>query len=162
MFILSAGFCATSLYFDWRTIEIISSIPTLVFGIRVILFVASWIIWLFMFNIFSSEAKTEIKKYWKYGLLVMALPTVFYLLQGWTGHSFVGGSYSNYPGILLFRDVIQHLILPGLTLGMLLSGIIARLVRSNMISTLNDQYIDASRSRGIKENKTIQRKTSRR
>lgn len=48
-------------------------------------------------------------------------------------------------------DVLQHAVLPSVALGLLTAGVFLRLVRTNMISTLNADYIDAARSRGIPE-----------
>ncbi|MDN7242253.1 ABC transporter permease [Planococcus sp. N028] len=48
-------------------------------------------------------------------------------------------------------DSFQHLILPSVTLGMILSGILARLVRSSMLEVLNQQYISTAKSKGISE-----------
>lgn len=48
-------------------------------------------------------------------------------------------------------DVLRHAILPATALGLLTAGIFLRLVRTNMISTLNADYIDAARSRGVSE-----------
>lgn len=45
----------------------------------------------------------------------------------------------------------QYLILPSITLGLILSGILARLIRSSMLEVLNQQYITTARSKGIKE-----------
>jgi peptide/nickel transport system permease protein len=44
-----------------------------------------------------------------------------------------------------------HAILPALTLGLLTAGIFLRLVRTNVIGTFNMPYIDAARSRGVRE-----------
>jgi peptide/nickel transport system permease protein len=51
----------------------------------------------------------------------------------------------------LIADVLRHAILPSVALGLLTAGIFLRLVRTNMISTLNADYIDAARSRGVSE-----------
>lgn len=48
-------------------------------------------------------------------------------------------------------DVLEHLILPALTLGLLLSGIFIRLVRVNVLQSLKGDYIEAARARGISE-----------
>lgn len=45
----------------------------------------------------------------------------------------------------------KSLVLPAFTLGFILSGILARLVRSSMLEVLNQQYIKTARSKGIKE-----------
>jgi len=48
-------------------------------------------------------------------------------------------------------SVLQHLILPVFTLGLILSGIFVRLTRINVIETLQADYIAAARARGIRE-----------
>ena len=45
----------------------------------------------------------------------------------------------------------KYLVLPAFTLGLILSGILARLIRSSMLEVLNQQYISTARSKGIKE-----------
>lgn len=52
-------------------------------------------------------------------------------------------------------DVLSHAILPGSALGLLTAGIFLRLVRTNMIGTLNTEYIDAARSRGVRESRLV-------
>ena len=48
---------------------------------------------------------------------------------------------------------MRHLLLPGFALGMLISSIVSRVIRTNMIITMNESYIDSSRARGIPERK---------
>jgi peptide/nickel transport system permease protein len=48
-------------------------------------------------------------------------------------------------------DVLAHAVLPGVALGLLTAGVFLRLVRTNLIGTLSMPYIDAARSRGIRE-----------
>ena len=55
----------------------------------------------------------------------------------------------------IIADVLKHAILPATALGLLTAGIFLRLVRTNMISTLNADYIDAARSRGVSETKLV-------
>jgi peptide/nickel transport system permease protein len=52
-------------------------------------------------------------------------------------------------------DVLEHLVLPAFTLGLLLSGIFIRLVRVNMLQTLQGDYIEAARARGIGERRIM-------
>jgi peptide/nickel transport system permease protein len=52
-------------------------------------------------------------------------------------------------------DVLEHLVLPAVTLGLLLSGIFIRLVRVNVLMSLKGDYIEAARARGIKESKVM-------
>lgn len=58
-------------------------------------------------------------------------------------------------------DGIQYLILPSIALGMILSGILARLVRSSMLENLSQQYVSTARSKGLKEWVVIMRHTFR-
>ena len=52
-------------------------------------------------------------------------------------------------------DVLAHAVLPALTLGLLTAGIFLRLVRTNVIGTYNMPYIDAARSRGVRESRLV-------
>jgi peptide/nickel transport system permease protein len=54
----------------------------------------------------------------------------------------------NWPALI---SVLQHLVLPTLTLGLILSGVFVRLTRINVIETLQADYISAARARGIRE-----------
>jgi peptide/nickel transport system permease protein len=56
-----------------------------------------------------------------------------------------------------FRNVLVHLILPALTLGLLVCGVFIRLVRVNIIQTLKHDYIEAARARGISEGRVVLR-----
>jgi peptide/nickel transport system permease protein len=51
----------------------------------------------------------------------------------------------------------QHLVLPALTLGFGSSAYIARLVRSSMLETLNQDYIVTARSKGLVEQAVVTR-----
>lgn len=51
----------------------------------------------------------------------------------------------------VLQDVLSHAVLPATALGLLTAGVFLRLVRTNMIASLNSEYIDAARSRGISE-----------
>ena len=55
------------------------------------------------------------------------------------------------------KDVLQHHVLPCFTLGLLLSGVIIRLVRVNVIQALQGDYIEAARARGIPERQVVRR-----
>lgn len=50
-----------------------------------------------------------------------------------------------------FGSVLQHLILPTVTLGLIQSGLFLRMTRGNVIETLQEDYIKAARARGIQE-----------
>jgi len=54
-----------------------------------------------------------------------------------------------------FLDSIEHLILPSLTLGLVLSGVVVRMTRANMLEVLEKDFILASRARGVVERRVI-------
>ncbi len=54
-----------------------------------------------------------------------------------------------------FADVLWHLVLPSVTLGVVLSGIFVRLTRANMLDVLKADYILAARARGIPERRVV-------
>jgi peptide/nickel transport system permease protein len=56
-----------------------------------------------------------------------------------------------------FADVLVHLLLPSLTLGLVLSGVFVRLTRANMLDVLRSDYVLAARARGIPEGKVVYR-----
>tara|TARA_B100000700_G_C15054742_1_gene862234 strand:+ start:758 stop:1777 length:1020 start_codon:yes stop_codon:yes gene_type:complete len=53
------------------------------------------------------------------------------------------------------NGAIRHLLLPSMVLGFLLSGIFSRTLRLSLSKSLNDEHIEASRSRGIRERELI-------
>jgi peptide/nickel transport system permease protein len=54
-----------------------------------------------------------------------------------------------------FGDVMWHMVLPAVTLGVVLSGIFVRLTRANMLDVLKSDYILAARARGIPERRVV-------
>lgn len=57
----------------------------------------------------------------------------------------------------LVSDVLAHAVLPALALGFLTAGVFLRLVRTNMIGTLSAEYVDAARSRGVRESRLLRK-----
>jgi peptide/nickel transport system permease protein len=57
----------------------------------------------------------------------------------------IDGKWGDIP------DLLSHLVLPAMVLGLTISGVVARLVRVNVIQTLKGDYIEAARARGISE-----------
>lgn len=76
--------------------------------------------------------------------VVAEAPTGFYLLDGVIT---LNGE--------LFVNALQHLILPGVTLGLLIGGVFIRMVRVNMLQTLRSDYVESARARGIPENRVL-------
>jgi peptide/nickel transport system permease protein len=52
-------------------------------------------------------------------------------------------------------STLRYMILPALTLGLYLSGVFVRLTRSNMLDVLQEDFITASRARGIRERSVV-------
>src|SRR5215471_15340960 len=53
------------------------------------------------------------------------------------------------------KDVVLHLILPAVTLGLVTAGVFIRLIRVNVIRTMKDDYIEAARARGVSERSVV-------
>jgi peptide/nickel transport system permease protein len=70
--------------------------------------------------------------------------THFYLVD-----SVISGNWS------AFNDALKHLILPAVTLGLLVSGVLIRLVRVNLMQTMRGDYVEAARARGISERRVV-------
>jgi peptide/nickel transport system permease protein len=54
-----------------------------------------------------------------------------------------------------FTNAVEHLILPGVTLGLVISGVFIRMVRVNMLQTLRADYVEAARARGVTERRVL-------
>ena len=70
------------------------------------------------------------------------LYTIDSLLEGNPGH---------------FVKAISHLALPSLTLGLVLSGFFAKTVRANMLRTINADFTEAARARGVRRRAVVYR-----
>jgi peptide/nickel transport system permease protein len=55
------------------------------------------------------------------------------------------------------EDVLKHLVLPAVTLGLLICGVFIRLVRVNMLMTMQADYVEAAEARGIRPGKVTWR-----
>lgn len=53
------------------------------------------------------------------------------------------------------RDVLEHLVMPAVTLGLVFAGFFARIVRVNVLQTLQGDYIEAARARGLNERSVV-------
>jgi peptide/nickel transport system permease protein len=73
---------------------------------------------------------------------ITGLYTVDSLLQGNINNFFIS---------------VQHLILPSLTLGLVLSGSFTKTVRANLLRTVNSDYVEAAKARGISRGRIITR-----
>ena len=83
----------------------------------------------------GGQLSTEIK-------IMMEIPkmTGFLLFD-----SLITGNFT------IFTDAVWHLVLPGITIGLYPIGLVARMTRSALLEILNEDYITAARSYGLKE-----------
>ncbi len=108
---------------------VIYSLPIFWFGLILQLFFGVQLKWLPISGRIDSIIGTKLK-----------LVTNIYLVD-----ALISG---NWPA---FFSVLQHLVLPTITLGLILSGIFVRMTRVNVIETMHADYIGAARARGIRE-----------
>ncbi|NOR82983.1 MAG: ABC transporter permease subunit [Ardenticatenales bacterium] len=54
-----------------------------------------------------------------------------------------------------WEDNLRHLILPGVTLGLIMTASVTRLTRSAMLNVLNEDYIRTARSKGLAQRVVI-------
>jgi len=52
-------------------------------------------------------------------------------------------------------DLLRHLVLPAMVLGLVIAGVIVRLVRVNVIQTMNADYVEAAQARGLRQRKVL-------
>ena len=55
------------------------------------------------------------------------------------------------------KDVLAHLVLPGVTLGLVISSVFLRMVRNNAVLMYSMDFVKAAKARGIKENAILYR-----
>ena len=54
-----------------------------------------------------------------------------------------------------FRDVVWHLILPGITLSTITMAIVSRMARSSMLEVLSSDYLTTARAKGLREQAVV-------
>src|SRR5690554_1947996 len=106
--------------------------PVFFAGLLLKLIFAVWLKWLPVAGRASTRTELDIQ--------FLENPTGIHLID-----AFQTGSSANVG------DVLEHAVLPGIALGLLTAGVFLRLVRTNVIGTLSAQYVDAARSRGVRE-----------
>jgi peptide/nickel transport system permease protein len=98
----------------------------------------------------------------KSGILLPLLPALSPMRAGATGEFtkftdiwLIDTLLSGRPDLTL--DLLIHMIMPSVALGMLIAGVIARQVRTNMIFQLEQDYVHFARSRGVPERTVVYR-----
>jgi peptide/nickel transport system permease protein len=54
-------------------------------------------------------------------------------------------------------DVLQHLVLPAVTLGAISAALIARMTRASLMEVLSQEYVLVARAKGLREHVMIRR-----
>jgi peptide/nickel transport system permease protein len=62
---------------------------------------------------------------------------------------------ASYEGPALWLDILWHLVLPAITLGMLQVALVTRLARASMLESLTQDYIVWARAKGLPENTVV-------
>lgn len=109
------------------------SMPIFWLGILLIIVFSGWL------HILPSNGRIDV-------ILQPKTVTGFMLID-----SLIAGNFK------AFGSALVHLILPACALGMYSMAIIARMTRSNMLDTLNQDYIRTARAKGISEGNVIRR-----
>ncbi|NLA66022.1 MAG: ABC transporter permease [Leucobacter sp.] len=110
--------------------------PVFFSGLLLKLIFGIWLGWLPVSGRASIASELKIQ--------MLANPSGFYVIDAIRLGSFE-----------VLGDVLLHAILPALTLGLMTAGIFLRLVRTNMIGTLGQEYVDSGRSRGVSEYRLV-------
>lgn len=83
--------------------------------------------------------------------LAMLLVLIFSITLGWLPS---GGMIASYGGGG-FIDRLQHILLPAFALGLVASGVIARITRSSMLDVLGEDYLRTARAKGLSERRVV-------
>ena len=82
------------------------------------------------------------------GIMIILVFALFW--QQWFGNGLIPAGGYAAPGDG-FVDWIQAVAAPGVTLGVGYSALTARMTRSAMVDSLNEEYIETARAKGVKE-----------
>jgi len=90
-------------------------------------------------------------------VLGMILLLIFAKGLGW----FPAGGYDSYPviytGFAHYTDVLNHMVLPWLTLMLAYLGEFYLLMRSSLLDVLGEEYITLARAKGVREKYVLRR-----
>jgi len=102
------------------------------------------------------------------GLMLQMLFGVFldlFPISGRVGSRVISGEFDKTGFYILdtlmsgrfksLLDVLYHLVLPAVTLGITLSGVFVRLTRANMLDVLKADFVLAGRARGVPERSVV-------
>ena len=85
----------------------------------------------------------------------MASPITIFTVQPVTHILLIDVFFSGDAAAI--KDVLEHLLLPSVTLGLLICGVFIRLVRVNILQTMQADYVEAAEARGISRRKVTRK-----
>ena len=85
------------------------------------------------------------------GLILIMIFAVWFPIFPMIGMSSTGGEY----GLSYYADVLQHLVLPSISLGTVTLTMITRLTRTRMLEAMQEDYVTTARAKGISERTVI-------
>src|SRR5262249_19864332 len=80
--------------------------------------------------------------------LGILLSLLFGVHLGWLPA--IGGGNPDVPG-----DVLAHLVLPALTLGLVMTASVTRLTRAALLETIGNEYVRTARGKGVHERMVV-------
>ena len=84
------------------------------------------------------------------------LKYIFSIKLGWVDlYGIVGRMHESLSATGKVLDIIQHMILPTITLTVVSVGSLMRYTRTNMLEVLNSDYIRTARAKGLPESKVV-------
>jgi peptide/nickel transport system permease protein len=127
--------------------------------------IGSAVIWMFFGLLFGYISAIRAGRFADVSLTVLALigismpifwlASIFLYYLTFKVEIFPGGGY-----VELTEDPIQwavHLILPWITLAVLFVGFYSRVLRSNMLDVMNEDYVRTARAKGLSERRVMMR-----
>jgi peptide/nickel transport system permease protein len=81
----------------------------------------------------------------------MLLLLVFSVVLGWTPIGGMVTAGSDAQGLARLADYLQHLFLPGLTLGLAYLGEYVLVTRSSLLEVMNEDYLTVARAKGLRD-----------
>ncbi len=85
--------------------------------------------------------------------MAMLLMLVFSVELGWFPVSGTASAYG--PSVGDWSDRLRHLVLPAVALALVVTGVIARLMRTAMLETLSQDFVIMARAKGVSEGEVL-------
>lgn len=101
----------------------------------------------------TTLAAYSMPVFWLGQLLVI----VFAVWLKWFPVQGISSVRESYTGLQAVGDVLNHLVLPAVSLGMLQLGVISRLTRTSLREMLSEDFVRTARAKGLSERAVLTR-----